>query len=126
MMFKASLLLLLLLLLCATGVSALGRIATRPPCTPPDGVVLYLDRWEKRDCIGLSLPVGTTTFSQEEGVCGHTITVPEGYTVVVHKAPLLECLKERVTTYAPNTSRFVSYWWDTPITLITVTRTATK
>ena len=123
----ARLSLLPLLLLCVAGVSALGHIATRPPCTPKEGVVLYLSPWQKRDCVGLSLPVGTTTFSQAEGVYGHTITVPEGYNVVVHKAPLLEYMKERVTTYGANTSRFVAYFWlDTPITRITVTRTATN
>ena len=123
----AHLSLLPLLLLCVAGVSALGHIATRPPCTPKEGVVLYLSPWQKRDCVGMALPLGTITFSQAEGVYGHTIAVPSGYEVVVHKAPLLECLKERVTTYAPNTSRFVSYFWlDTPITRITVTRTATN
>jgi hypothetical protein len=113
-----------LLLLCVVGVSALGHIATRPPCTPKEGVVLYLDRWEKRDCVGLSLPGGTTTFSQTEGVYGHTITVPSGYEVVIHKTPLFTT-EERVDHYDANTSRFVSYFWDTPITRITVTRTAT-
>ena len=119
--------LLLLFLALVAGISALGHIETRPPCTPKKGVVLYLDRWEKRECVGLSLPIGTTEFSQDQPIYGHTIAVPSGYEVVVHKAPLLECMNERVTTYGANTSRFVAYfWWDTPITRITVTATTTK
>lgn len=119
---KLSLLVLLLLGFMGS-VSALGHISSHSHCTPKDGVMLYLDRWEKRDCVGLSLPVGTTTFSPaQEAIYGHTITVPEGYNVVIHKAPLFKA--ERVTNYGPG-SRFVSYFWlDTPITSVTVTTTA--
>jgi hypothetical protein len=82
--------------------------------------MLYLDRWEKRDCVGLSLPVGTTTFSHSKPIYGHTITVPSGYQATIHKAPLL--IGERVTVYRTG-SRFVSYlWFDTPIVKITVTK----
>jgi hypothetical protein len=111
-------LLLLFLALWVASVSALGHIPSRPPCTPKEGVVLYLDRWEKRDCVGLSLPVGTTNFSQP--IYGHTITVPSGYQATIHKAPLL--IGERVTTFNTG-SRFVSYaLWDTPIVSITVAK----
>jgi hypothetical protein len=71
----------------------------------------------------MALPLGITIFSQAEGVYGHTITVPDGYNVVIHKSPLLEYMDERVSTYGPNTSRFVPYfWWDTPIIHIAVTK----
>lgn len=111
---------LLFLALFVAGVSALGHIPTRPPCTPKEGVVLYLDRWEKRDCVGLSLPIGTTTFSQSHPIYGHIITVPSGYVATIHKAPWFKA--ERETTYGPG-SRFVSYlWWDTPIVKITITK----
>ena len=118
---------ILFLALLVASVSALGHIPSRPPCTPKKGVVLYMDRWEKRDCVGLSLPIGTTTFSESRPIYGHTIAVPSGYEVVVHKAPLLESINVRITTYGANTSRFVAYfWWDTPIIGITVTATTTK
>lgn len=112
--------LLLILTLWVASVSALGHIPSRAPCTPKEGVVLYLDRWEKRDCVGLSLPVGTTTFTESDQVYGHTIAVPLGYQATIHKAPMFNA--ERVTTYTPG-SRFVSYlWFDTPIVKITVTK----
>jgi hypothetical protein len=112
---------LLILALLVASVSALGHIPSRAPCTPKKDVVLYLDRWEKRDCVGLSLPIGTTAFTESDQVYGHTIAVPSGYQATITKTPLL--IGERVTVYSTG-SRFVSYaLWDTPILNITVAAT---
>ena len=110
---------LLLSLICGS-CHALGYVRPRPSCTETDGPVIYRDPWEKRDCIGISLPMGEMMVeSIQRPFYGHTIKVPMGYEVVVEKEPLFGFTRK--TVYGEGTSRFVSYaLWDTPIRRISV------
>jgi hypothetical protein len=89
----------------------------------PPGPVLYLDRWSKRECVGLSLSLGTIDI-RGMYVYGHTLYVPLGYEVVVVKEPLFGVPRE--TLYREGTSRFVGYaFWDTLIIRVEVKRLST-
>lgn len=112
------LLLLALLLALLGSTTALGYVRPEKECVKPPGPVLYLDRWNKRDCVGLSLSLGTTDM-RGMYVYGHTLYVPLGYEVVVVKEPLVGI--PRVTHYNEGTSRFVGYaFCDTPVETVHV------
>ena len=66
--------------LCAS-MNALGYVKPRPPCTEKEGVVLYLDRWQRRECVGLEVSEGLATFSN--ALYGHVIKVPNGFAVSI-------------------------------------------
>jgi len=115
---------LALLLAFIGSTTALGYVRPEKECVKPPGPVLYLDRWNKRDCVGLSLSLGTTDMRGMD-VYGHTLFVPLGYEVVVVKEPLVGV--PRVTHYNEGTSRFVGYaLWDTRIVRVEVKRLPQK
>lgn len=114
---------LLLLLALIGSTTALGYVRPEKECVKPPGPVLYLDRWSKRDCGGLSLSLGTTEMRGMD-IYGHTLHVPVGYEVLIVKEPLFGV--PRVTHYNEGTSRFVGYaFWDTLIIRVEVKRLST-
>lgn len=124
-MNKLSLSISLLLLLALIGsTTALGYVRPEKECVKPSIPVLYLDRWSKRDCGGVSLSLGTTDMRGMD-VYGHTLHVPVGYEVIIVKEPLFGV--PRVTHYNEGTSRFVGYaFWDSLIIRVEVTRLPEK
>ena len=118
------LLLLALLLALLGSTTALGYVRPEKECVKPPGPVLYLDRWNKRDCVGLSLSLGTNDMRGMDAY-GHTLYVPLGYEVLIVKGPLFGITRE--TLYREGTSRFVSYALrDTLIIRVEVTRLPEK
>lgn len=115
-MCKLSLLLFLLVLIGST--AALGYVRPEKECVKPTEPVLYLDRWSKRDCGGLSLSLGTTDMRGVD-VYGHTLHVPVGYEVLIVKEPLFGIPREIL--YREGSHRYVSYaFWDTRIETVHV------
>lgn len=94
-MIRGVIIILILVSLCAS-VKALGYVKPRPTCTEKEGVVIYLDRWQRRDCMGIEVSGGLTTFPVP--LYGHMVKVPKGFTVSITTSILFGFT--RTDTYA--------------------------
>ncbi len=111
---------ILLFLAFIGSTTALGYVRPEKECVTPTVPVLYMDRWSKRDCDGLSLSLGTTDMrDMDMDVYGHTLYVPLGYEVRIVKEPLFRVPREIL--YREGSHRYVSYaFWDTRIETVHV------